>query len=82
MPVIDGFEVMERLDALQIALPVILITSAATDALRKRASKAGVRHVVEKPLSDSALLENIHDVLGLSSLGRSSIPSVSLRRIP
>jgi two-component system response regulator FixJ len=67
MPVIDGFEVIEHLSALQVALPVILITSAATDALRERASKAGVRYVVEKPLSDSALLENIHDVLRLPS---------------
>ena len=45
MPVIDGFEVIEHLSALQVALPVILITSAATDALRERASKAGVRYV-------------------------------------
>ena len=77
MPVIDGLEVMEHLRALQVALPVILITSAATDALRERASKAGVCHVVEKPLSDSALLENIHDLLGIPSQAVTDPPRFS-----
>ncbi len=77
MPVIDGFEVMEHLSALQVALPVILITSAATDALRERALKVGVRHVVEKPLSDSALLENIHEILSLPPQAVSDLPPTS-----
>jgi two-component system, LuxR family, response regulator FixJ len=63
MPVMNGFEVLDRLAARKIRLPVILITSGVTGAIRQRAAAAGVRHVLEKPLSDSALLENIQGVL-------------------
>ncbi len=63
MPVMDGFEVLDHLAARKVRLPVILITSGATGALRQRAAAAGVWHVLEKPLSDSSLVENIQDVL-------------------
>jgi FixJ family two-component response regulator len=63
MPVMDGFEVLDRLAARKIVLPVILITSDVTGALQHRAASHGVRRVLEKPLSDSALVENIQDVL-------------------
>jgi len=63
MPVMDGFEVLDRLAARQVRLPVILITSDANGAIRHRAAAAGVWHVLEKPLSDGALMENIQDVL-------------------
>lgn len=44
-------------------VPVILITGNATVALRRRAARVGIRHVVEKPLLDSALIESIADIL-------------------
>jgi two-component system response regulator FixJ len=64
MPVMDGFEVLDRLADQQIRLPVILITSGVTSAIRNRAATRGVQHVLEKPLSDSTLVENIQDILG------------------
>ena len=64
MPVIDGFEVLDRLADRHVRLPVILITTDATSAIRHRAATRGVRHVLEKPLSDSTLVENIQDILG------------------
>jgi two-component system, LuxR family, response regulator FixJ len=64
MPVMDGFEVLDRLADRQVRLPVILITSDATGAIRHRAAICGVQHVLEKPLSDSTLVENIQDILG------------------
>jgi two-component system, LuxR family, response regulator FixJ len=64
MPAMDGFEVLDRLADQQVRLPVILITSDATSAIRHRAATRGVRHVLEKPLSDSTLMENIQDILG------------------
>ncbi len=63
MPVMGGFALLARLRALDCRVPVILVTDHATDALRRRAALAGVRHVVEKPLLDSALIDSIQDVL-------------------
>jgi FixJ family two-component response regulator len=69
MPVMDGFEVLDRLADRQVRLPVILITSDATSVIRHRAATRGVQHVLEKPLSDSTLAENIQDILGRQSSG-------------
>ncbi len=63
MPAMGGFAVLARLTALNCRVPVILIADHVTDALRRRAAVAGVRHVVEKPLLDSALSDSIQDVL-------------------
>ena len=64
MPEMDGFAVLDRLAARGVLLPVILITPNAMDGVRTRARVAGVRHVLEKPLSDGALLDSISQVLG------------------
>jgi len=61
MPEMDGFEVLSRLAARHVPLPVI--TPDATGPVRRRATAAGVRHVLEKPLSDSTLRDSIADVL-------------------
>jgi two-component system response regulator FixJ len=63
MPLMDGFLVLGRLAAENVQVPVILITAHATDRIRCRAAKAGVRHVLEKPLLDGALLDSIHLIL-------------------
>jgi FixJ family two-component response regulator len=63
MPGMDGFEVLKELKARDCRVPVILITGNATAAIRRRAMIAGVKHVVEKPLLDSALIESIADIL-------------------
>ena len=62
MPGMDGFEVPRTLKARECRVPVILITGNATAAVRRRAANAGVRHVVEKPLLDSALIESIGEI--------------------
>ncbi|WP_020174053.1 response regulator transcription factor [Methyloferula stellata] len=64
MPVMDGLEVLEQLAARKTPVPVILITSRATNAILRRAKAAGVRRILEKPLLDGALLDNIQAVLG------------------
>ncbi len=63
MPLMDGFEVLDRLTAQHIELPVILITSNVSSALRQRAAQVGILQVLEKPLSDSALLEHIQSAM-------------------
>jgi FixJ family two-component response regulator len=59
MPDMDGFAVMEELAVRKIRLPVILITAPVTDAIRRRAQKAGVFNLLEKPLLDEILADTI-----------------------
>lgn len=63
MPQIDGLEVVRRLRARRVALPAILITGRVSQPLRRRASQLGVGRVLEKPLSDAALVEGIREAL-------------------
>jgi FixJ family two-component response regulator len=67
MPVMDGLKLVDALRARNIDLPVILITARANQELRWRAARAGVRQVLEKPLSDSALVECIRSALETNS---------------
>jgi two-component system, LuxR family, response regulator FixJ len=64
MPQMDGFEVLDRLARQHVEMPVILITSHASEALRRQARRRGVRQIIEKPLSDGALMDNIQSLLG------------------
>jgi FixJ family two-component response regulator len=63
MPDMDGFAVLTALKARNCHVPVVLITSNPPAAIRRRAAIAGVRHIVEKPLLDSKLIESILDIL-------------------
>jgi FixJ family two-component response regulator len=60
MPFMDGFEVLERLARRGASPNVILITTHLSDTLKRRAGVANVRTVLEKPLSDGALLDALH----------------------
>jgi len=64
MPVMDGLKLIDALRQRHVAMPAILITGHADNALRRFASRAGVSQVLEKPLSDSALVEGIRQALG------------------
>lgn len=64
MPLINGVSVLDRLVEWDFRVPIILMTSHTTDSLRRRADLAGVRHVLEKPFLNGALVDSIHDVLG------------------
>src|SRR3954466_852204 len=55
MPAITGLELIARLRALSVLVPVILITGHASAVLSLRAGNAGVP-VVEKPLLGNALI--------------------------
>lgn len=63
MPGIDGVELVDRLRARKVMLPAILISGRVTRQLRELAARSGVARVLEKPLSDSALVESIRGVL-------------------
>jgi chemotaxis protein histidine kinase CheA len=58
MPEMGGFELIERVrgDALLAELPVVIISSRATDAARARAADLGVVDVLAKPVEPDRLL--------------------------
>jgi two-component system response regulator FixJ len=59
----DGFELLRTLRARNFSLPAIMLTSHSTPTVRARADAAGVRTVLEKPLLDNALVDNIRRIL-------------------
>jgi two-component system response regulator FixJ len=63
MPGIDGLELVDLLRARHNVLPAILISGRVNQQLRRSAEKAGIKQVLEKPLSDTALVESIHRAL-------------------
>jgi two-component system response regulator FixJ len=60
----DGFEILDNLRMRGIAIPAILLTSHATTVLRARATAAGVRLVLEKPILDNAVVDGVFSLLG------------------
>ena len=59
MPGMDGLELQQRLKALDVAMPVIVITGHGDVPLAVQAMKAGAVDFIEKPFSDESLLQAI-----------------------
>jgi FixJ family two-component response regulator len=66
MPTIDGIELVAELRRRNVTLPAILISARVTRALRDLAARAGLTCVLEKPLTDAALVESIRGALAPS----------------
>ena len=62
LPRMNGLELIEKLRALKVSVPVILITSDPPKALSARAARAGVP-IVEKPLLGNTLLDKILEAI-------------------
>jgi FixJ family two-component response regulator len=59
----DGFTLLDALQAQNVRLPSIMLTSNATSVLRARADLIGMCNILEKPLLGDSLLESIRDIL-------------------
>jgi two-component system, LuxR family, response regulator FixJ len=66
MPAIDGIELVAELRRRNVTLPAILISARVTKALRDLAARSGLMRVLEKPLTDTALVESICGALAAS----------------
>lgn len=66
MPGVDGVELVDKLRGLGVQTPAIMITGRASRGMRERASRAGVGTILEKPLSDGALIAAIFAALRAS----------------
>ncbi|CAI2718986.1 sensor histidine kinase [Nitrospina watsonii] len=65
MPVIDGFEIMERLKEIEKEsyLPVLVLTAQADLETRLRALRMGARDYVNKPFEISEICSRIRNIL-------------------
>lgn len=64
MQQMDGFALLSSLKSRDISVPSIMLTSHATPRVQARADAVGVWAILEKPLLDNALVENIWLILG------------------
>jgi two-component system, LuxR family, response regulator FixJ len=67
MPHMDGLELVRRLEALKVSLPVIVMTGHGDVPLAVEAMKAGVVDFIEKPYDDEVMLRAIHAALSHQS---------------
>jgi FixJ family two-component response regulator len=63
MPDMDGMELVDVLRARAVGLPAIIITGHADARLRRHAERTKVDHILEKPLSDSSLVDAVRSAL-------------------
>ncbi|MGA0604067.1 response regulator FixJ [Caulobacter sp. KR2-114] len=63
MPEIDGLELVRRLKAQGVGLPVIVITGHADVPLAVEAMKSGVADFIEKPFEEDAILHAVRQAL-------------------
>jgi FixJ family two-component response regulator len=63
MPGMSGIELQEQLAAKQAMLPIIFITGHGDVPMAVRALRAGAVDFIQKPFSDQALLDRIHQAL-------------------
>ena len=59
MPGMDGLELQHRLKALNVRLPVVVVTAHGDIATAVEAMRSGAIDFVEKPFSDDAILTSI-----------------------
>ena len=69
MPRMDGFEVAGHMksDSRLKNIPIIMITSRTGEKHRQRAMELGVNRYLGKPYQEADLLENVQDLLGITS---------------
>ncbi len=75
LPGMDGFETAEKLQRCLLGRPPIILMIPAGNRVEvvERAKKAGVRKILSKPMSPSAILNAIMDVLGRTKKNRRSL---------
>ncbi len=63
MPTMTGLELVSRLRARRVCLPVVLITAGLTSEVAASAAQAQVSAVLEKPLQQDDIVHAIRDAL-------------------
>jgi two-component system response regulator FixJ len=83
MPAISGLQIQERLIAMAVLLPVVIMTAQGDVATAVRAMKAGAADFIEKPFDDEVLLKTIESALerGSGRVGREQEVTNAVKRI-
>ena len=83
MPEMTGLQLVDRLKARGVSLPIIMVTGHADVALAVEAMRAGVFDFIEKPFSDDAILAAIRAALGrgLDQQAQSAERALILQRV-
>ncbi|HJS08721.1 MAG TPA: response regulator, partial [Pirellulales bacterium] len=63
MPGMSGLELQDRLNEMNVGLPIILLTAYAEVPIAVKAMKAGAIDVIQKPYSQQVLLDRIQHAL-------------------
>lgn len=63
MPAMSGLELLDKLNAMGVTDPVIVMTGHADVPMAIQAMRAGVSDFIEKPFSDDAILEAVRTAL-------------------
>jgi len=67
MPEINGLDLVRKLKARQIHLPIVMITGHADVPMAVEAMRAGGVDFIEKPFDNEVLLQSIHAALDLQA---------------
>jgi CheY-like chemotaxis protein len=63
MPKMGGFEMMEKMNELNMDIPVIVITAKNTDEERQKAINLGAVEFIVKPVNISEILDTVEKAL-------------------
>ena len=70
MPGMSGIDLQERLVAMQSILPIVFITGHGEVTMAVHAMRAGAVDFLQKPFSEQALLDRIHQAIEQDANGR------------
>jgi two-component system response regulator FixJ len=77
MPELNGLELQQRMSALGIRLPVIVMTGHGDVPVAVQALKAGARDFLEKPFDDERLLSAVNGAIAASRQSRDEAAAVA-----
>ena len=66
MPEMNGIELLEAIEDAQLPIPCFLVTSEATEDMRRRAAEAGALGLISKPFTTETLANALMGFLGRS----------------
>ena len=72
MPGISGLELLERIKAMDSAMPVIVVTSHWDPLIRSRTLEGGAHAFLTKPVAEDTLLQHLRSALGRADLSSSA----------
>lgn len=80
MPGMSGLELQDRLNEMNVGIPIILLTAYAEVPIAVKAMKAGAVDVIQKPYSQQVLLDRIQQALAKDRSNRRRVREINEAR--